>query len=154
MFIEFTLKAPPFSTNSAFYKRSFTRTKECREWGDDILCQLQKPQIQADLEALRLAYAASPKAGLAVNIVYHIPQSKFYTNKGFISRRSQDLSNVEKLLIDLVFDPRFDGRDVDGKPVRNLNMDDKLITLLCSEKVPTEREHSIDFSIELREHHY
>lgn len=146
--VSFTLQAPPFSLNKAYYKRSFTRTAACREWGDAILLQLQDDAIQAQFAALKASFETGHS--LHVNLVFHIPQCKFYTKKGDLSRRAQDLSNVEKLLIDLIFDPRFEGRFIDGQEIFNLSMDDKYITLLVSEKVPTEREHRIDIDISLR----
>ena len=148
--VSFTLQAPPFSLNKAYYKRSFTRTADCRAWGDAILVQLQDDAIQAEFEALRASFETGHS--LHVNLVFFIPQSKFYTKKGDLSRRAQDLSNVEKLLIDLIFDPRFEGRFVDGQEISNLSMDDKYITLLVSEKVPTEHEHRIKVDINLRTH--
>jgi hypothetical protein len=59
-----------------------------------------------------------------------------------------DLSNVEKLLIDLIFDSRFDGRTIDGQLISNLAIDDKFITDLLSIKRPADK-HSIQVYISL-----
>ena len=148
MQIHFSLNAPPFSVNKAYYKKSFTRTKECREWGNDILFQLLDHHIQRDIERFRLAFAKKKFSSVGMHIQFHIPQSVFYTKKGDISRRSMDLSNVEKLLIDLIFDPRFCGRDLgDGELAKNLSMDDKLITKLISEKIPSKSHYKIDITL-------
>lgn len=148
MEITFTLKAPPFSINKAYYKRSFTRTKECREWGDSVLRQLQAATIQEDLQKFRIEFLSAPEASIGVRLRYFIPEEIFYTKKGDISRRSQDLSNVEKMLVDLIFDPRFCGRELSrGLICQNLNLDDKLITKLVSEKLPTELSHKIEVTL-------
>lgn len=148
MQIKFTLNAPPFSVNKAYYKKSFTRTKECRAWGEDILEQLQDKTIQQDLEDFRIAFLEDDISAVGAHLVFHIPKSTFYTKKGDISRRSQDLSNVEKLLIDLIFDPRFAGRELDsGLVCQNLSLDDKLITKLISEKVPSKGFNKIDVTL-------
>lgn len=148
MQIKITLDAPPFSINKAYYKKSFTRTAECREWGDSILEQLLCESIQEELLRFRLAFLDADRASIGVHIVYHIPKAVFYTKKGDISRRSMDLSNVEKLLIDLIFDPRFCGRDLEsGNVCQNLSLDDKLITKLISEKVPSKRDYKINITL-------
>lgn len=68
-----------------------------------------------------------------MRITYKIDEAHYFTKKGVISRRAMDLTNVEKPLVDLLFDPRFEERG----EVINLCMDDKFITKLLSEKVPS-----------------
>ena len=128
--IKFTLNSPPFSINKAYYKRSHTRTQDCRDWGDNILLQLQEPTIQSHISQLS---KESVKA-LQLKLSYYYPSNILFTKKGDISRRSMDLSNIEKLLIDLLFDPRFCGREINSIPINNFNLDDKLITTLTSSK--------------------
>lgn len=132
MKISFELCSPPFSINKAYYKRSKTRTAECREWGDNILIQLQNPTIQALFDALRAGMSKHPLLGIMME--FQSPVDVLYTKSGDISRRSMDLSNIEKLLIDLIFDPRFDGRTVKDQKVRNLAIDDKFIVDMRSSK--------------------
>lgn len=135
----FTLNSPPFSINKAYYKRSFTRTKECRAWGDNILTQLQDPDILDALLYLKDAFCPT-KHALFVSLQFVLPKNKYFTKKGEISRHSQDLTNVEKLLVDLIFDPRFEGRKTGkgegAKTVRNLSLDDKYIATILSSKLP------------------
>ena len=146
MDIHFTINASPFSINKAYYKRSFTRTEQCRAWGDSVLAQLQAERIQADFEALRAC--CETRHGLEAHLTFHIPAKLFYTKKGEISRRSQDLSNVEKMLIDLIFDERYCGRELDdGQVINNLSLDDKLIVKLVSEKKPTEGSAQIEVTL-------
>lgn len=137
MKISFTIKSPPFSINAAYYKRSKTRTTQCRAWGDGILSQLQNPNIQSMFKTFKGAISDRPLIGL--NLTFQYPIDVLYTKAGHISRRSMDLSNIEKMLIDLIFDNRFHER---GTP--NLNLDDKFIVDLKSEKRPSKDD---DFHI-------
>lgn len=145
--ITFTLYAKPFSVNSAYYKRG-NRTVECREWGDEILFALLKPSIAKKLGDFRDGYNAS-EMQIAVTLTFNIPRDKFFTKKGEVNLQTKDLSNVEKLLIDLIFDRRFNGREVNGKTARNLDINDKQICSLLSRKLPTDsRQYSIDVTID------
>ena len=133
MEINFTLNSPPFSVNNAYY-RNRKRTIQCRKWGDSILRQLQAPDIKESLQRL---HGANPST-LSVSLEFSYPRSKLYTKSSKytqISKFSMDLSNIEKLLIDLIFDKRYNERELDGKPLSNLNLDDKIITKLISSKV-------------------
>lgn len=145
MIINFSVNSPPFSVNKAYY-RNRQRTQECRKWSDNILTQLQHPSIQAQFQALR--DATQPNDTLTLHITHVMPEKKFRTKKGTISRFSMDLSNIEKLPIDLVFDDRFDGRFIDGTEIRNLCLDDKIITTLISKKQGGD-DYKINFTIAL-----
>lgn len=133
MEINFVLNSPPFSVNSAYY-RNRKRTLKCRKWGDTILRQLQESSIKKSLKEL---HDVNPSS-LTVCLEFSYPRSKLYTKQSKyteISRLSMDLSNIEKLLIDLIFDARYNERELDGKLLSNLNLDDKIITKLISSKV-------------------
>ena len=75
---------------------------------------------------------------LSIKIIHEIPKSVFYTKQGEVSIFSKDLTNIEKLPIDLIFDERFYGRTVFGESVENLAINDKYITRLVSEKKPAD----------------
>ena len=136
--IRFRLKAAPFSINKAYYKNR-KRTRECREWGDDILLQLQSSKILSKLRKVKQWKA------IELHLLYHYPKEKLYTKKGEISRRSMDLSNIEKLLIDLICDSRYNGRVLKDTVLENANVDDKLIVKLVSEKrLSEDNSHYID----------
>lgn len=131
--MKWTLKlenCKPFSINNAYYKKSFTHTKECRQWRKTIIEALSTPENLYAMEALRDTFKVGGNHALNVTIIYGVHKEWFWTQKGDISRRSQDLSNVEKLLIDIIFDSRFYERG----EIENLNIDDKYITVLHSEK--------------------
>lgn len=141
MKIEFTLNVPPFSINSAFYKRTHTRTKACRDWFDKVYQELAQENIVKLLKAFKKEW--DPIAhGIAITLEYNIPSKKFWTHTREVSLFSQDLSNVEKLLIDAIFDEKYDGRQVtlqDGRvhTITNLAINDKAIVDLHSSKIAT-----------------
>lgn len=147
--ISFIIKAPPFSINSAYYLKSFNggsaqkiRTKECRDWGDAIMLQLQN--YCKEMKEFKETFDEKSDA-IEINLIFFIPKDKFYTKTGTISLRSNDLTNVEKLLVDILFDSRFNGRMVNGLQTYNLDINDKLICTLTSKKRPVD----IDYRIEI-----
>ena len=125
------LNAPPFSINKAHY-RNGNRTNACRKWGDAILEQLEA--YEEEINEFRSQYEPLICThSLKVELIFEQPRSlMFKTSKpdrGKLSRRGSDLSNIEKMLIDLIFDPRFFKRGA-----CNLNLDDTLISTLISKK--------------------
>lgn len=124
--------SPPFSINSAYY-RNRQRTKECRAWGNQIHSQMSQPSVAAAIKLFKQSLDSHTKLSVELNFKY--PEKKLYTIKGEVSRRSMDLSNIEKLLIDLIFDKRFQDRITDcGNIVESLEEDDKKIMKLISTK--------------------
>lgn len=125
------LKAPPFSVNKSHY-RNGNRTMACRLWGDDILDQLKK--YKEEIKEFRSSIAPSDinRLAFALSITFFIPIDIYFTKTGKISRASNDLTNVEKMLVDLIFDNRFFVRGH-----FNLNIDDCLIDELHSFKKPS-----------------
>lgn len=116
-----------FSINKAYYKSTFTRTQECREWARGIAAALQSPQNMSKIAEFLTKYSQKVH-GIGVFLRFGVPRGMFYTQKGEISRFSMDLSNVEKLLIDILFDKKHGPHALD--------LDDKTIVQLVSEKVP------------------
>lgn len=127
--VKFTLpNTKPFSINKLYYARSKTRTQQARKWGDAICKLLSKPEIQSAIEVCRNNF--NPLVHhLGVSYTFNIPKSHFYTKDGKISRRSMDLTNIEKALQDILFCGRFYERGVE-----NFNIDDQYITTLNSRK--------------------
>ena len=155
MKVEFEIFAEPFSLNKAYYLKSFggksatkIRTKECREWGDRVLSQLQK--LDEKLDELNTFFDEKQHA-LKISLQFLIPSSKFYTKAGHISIGSSDITNVEKMLVDLLFDERFNGRGLDGKILKNFNINDKFIVEMRSRKPPSKRDYKIKIIVEIIE---
>lgn len=60
--------------------------------------------------------------------------ASLFNKQGKISSRAEDLSNVEKMLLDVLFLPKYHVQPwPDGVP--NLNADDKYVLELSSKKV-------------------
>tara|TARA_B100000131_G_scaffold11232_1_gene11705 strand:- start:9237 stop:9722 length:486 start_codon:yes stop_codon:yes gene_type:complete len=132
MKITFTIDCPPFSVNKAYYKNR-QLTQEARKWRENFLYQLQCSTIQKDLQSFREAFHPQ-KNGIRAVYTFYYPSSLLLTKRGEISRRSCDLTNIEKLVQDNIFDARYNGRVIRDKTIINLNLDDKYITHLESHK--------------------
>jgi hypothetical protein len=134
----------PFSINKAHYRRG-QRTKECRSWSF-----LVHEQIAKDPAFIQFKKRAKKASFFHVHLRFNIPEKKFYTKTGKISRLTSDLTNVEKMLVDVIFDPRFHGRVENDLKIVTLECDDTLITKLVSEKGATNSDsYSIDVSIQV-----
>ena len=132
MKISFTVTCPPYSINKAYY-RNRQLTKECRQWRENFLLQLQNPKIQKLMAKIRKQFD-SQKHSLSVCYHFYYPKSILLTKSGTISKRSMDLTNIEKLVQDNIFEERYNGRVIHDTTITNLNIDDKYITKLHSSK--------------------
>lgn len=122
----------PYSINNAYYKKTFTMTAECRVWRKTVIKALKSKENQQVMDEIRETFFSAIH-GLVVKIRFGIPYSTYWTQKGDINSKSMDLSNVEKLLIDIICDERFYERG----EIRNCNVNDKYILNLISEKTPS-----------------
>ena len=148
MLIQFTIKLKPFSTNKAYY-RNRQLTQEARLWREEFLIQLQDKNIQSDLSAIRDAFDPTLNA-IAVSYRFLYPSDKLLTKKGTISSRSHDLTNIEKLVQDNIFDHRFNGREIGELIIQNLDIDDKFIVRCHSEKMRSQTHtYLIQIGIEI-----
>ena len=130
------LDVVPFRVNKAYYKGSFNMTTECRLWRKTIVRALKQAGNQSVMDNFRDFYNEwSDLYSVGISISFGIKSDRFFNNAGKISARSFDLTNIEKLLVDILFDERFFER----KEIRNLNINDKYIVRLRSEKIPTNR---------------
>ena len=137
--VSFTIKAPPFSINKAYY-RNRQLTQEARTWREQILVQLQQPLLLELIRALKKEFQPS-KHALSVTYDFYFPRHLLFTKKGEISKRSFDLTNIEKLLQDNLFESRYNGREIDDLIIENFDIDDKFIIDLHSRKIPHEKDH-------------
>lgn len=153
MKLEITVIAEPFSINKAYYLKSYgnkaatkVRTAACREWGDRVLFQLQ--QYVSEMKQCHDFFDQNAHA-LRIDLIHYIPEEKFYTKAGHISIASSDITNIEKLFVDLVFDERFSGRSLDTVTVQNLNINDKFIVDMRSRKLPSYSGYKIKIIVEI-----
>jgi len=121
----------PFSINMAYYKKTMTLTRECRAWRTTIFKALKHPENLEAMKNIREKFDPF-KHGISVAISFGVKWSNFFTRSHTISKLSKDLTNVEKLLVDCIFDQKFYERG----DIENLNIDDKHIIKLYSEKIP------------------
>ena len=142
------------TVNNARY-RNGNRTREARDYSDDIHTQLH--QYRDKIEKFRKKFSNLPDnyKALHLDINILVPQGKFYTLKGAISRKSIDLDNYLKLLIDAIMDSRYDNRYIKslGTEVMNLDMDDKYIVSMFAQKEENPNAESklwdISFTLEI-----
>lgn len=133
MIIQFTINSKPFSVNKAYY-RNRQLTKDARKWRSTFLLQLQEANIQKSFDEFRNTF--DPKIhGIKASYRFCMPKSILFTKQNLISARSCDLTNIEKLVQDNIFDKRFNGREINDILIKNLDIDDKYITELNSRKI-------------------
>ena len=83
-------------------------------------------------------------------IRFFYPSEILYTKKGEVSKRSMDLTNIEKLVQDNLFEHRYNGREIEGVIIENFDIDDKFIVSLRSQKlVHNQPYHEILITVEL-----
>jgi len=120
----------PFSINDYRYKNGGV-TQRCMAWRRDIFSAFPTTKNLESVRSFKQKFDPL-KHGIRVAISHEIPHEYFFTKAGEISLRSKDLSNVEKLPIDLLFDKKFNDRG----DIENLCLNDKHIVHLISEKIP------------------
>ena len=148
MKVSFTIKSKPFSVNKAYYKNR-QLTQEARAWRQDFLLQLQQTSVLQQIRELKQQFLPERNA-IAVSYDYYYPRELLYTKSGCISKRSMDLTNVEKLVQDNLFESRYNGREIDGVIIENFDIDDKFIVSLHSRKLAHDQQyHEIQIAVEL-----
>ena len=148
MIVSFSIRAKPFSVNKAYYKNR-QLTQEARTWRSDFLVQLQRPEVLQQIRSLKQAWR-STKHALSVSYDFFYPSNILLTKKGEISKRSMDLTNIEKLIQDNLFESRYNGREIDGVVIENFDIDDKFIVSLHSRKLAHSQEyHEVLITVEL-----
>ena len=148
MKVHFTIKSKPFSVNKAYYKNR-QLTAEARTWRQDFLLQLQQTSVLQQIRELKQQFLPERNV-LAVSYDYYYPREILYTKSGAISKRSMDLTNIEKLVQDNLFESRYNGREIDGIIIENFDIDDKFIVSLHSRKLAHDLQyHEIRITVEL-----
>lgn len=134
------IQAAPLSVNAMFYNnKAHGKRKEAKDWECNIMHQLWEASNRKALQELR-DYFNPKKHVYAVSLTFVYPWDKFYTKADALSSHTQDLSNCEKALIDVVFTPRYFGLNHPYQ-CENLNIDDKYITALVSKKLPGDSQY-------------
>jgi len=133
-------KSRPFSINKANY-RNGSRTRENRAWADSIHTQMTEPEIMDQIIKFKKNI---PKYPLFHVTIFHLhPSFKFYTASQDVHLQTMDLTNIEKGLVDLIFDKRYCGRFTkSGDRIETLENNDKRIIGLESYKGISENQEN------------
>lgn len=148
MHVSFNLPIEPFSVNRMYYRDKRHKTQEYKSWEQSVLNYMRAAEPQAALKKIREAFVDG-QHGFVVRFTFNFPSKILFNQQGSISSRAEDLSNVEKPLLDLIFLPKI---HVQPFPMgcKNVNVDDKCVLRLTSTKrvSPTDN-YSVQISIGL-----
>lgn len=146
----FTIQIKPFSINQMFTNTRSLKTSAFRDWSYQIMHRLSEPEIEDKLQELREKFDFESHV-YHLSLEFQYPESHYIRRAGGISAKTHDLSNIEKPLIDLIFLPiYFDKPSPYG--CKNLNIDDKYLTRMISEKsISPDENHYIHISIEIKD---
>lgn len=129
-----------YCKNRAFKSPAFN------EWSSGIFHRLSSEENLQAMKNIREFFNPATHA-VHVDLKFYYPSNILYTKKGSVSAKSHDISNVEKPLIDLIFLPTYYNKSIPyGCP--NLNMDDKYITSMRSQKLAAD-EHRIEIELQI-----
>lgn len=120
------------SINSMYYANKAHGYKpDVKEWIQQMCYMLSTPENKQIFEDLR-NYFDPTKHCYTVYLDRTDPA--FYNKKGLVNSHCIDVTNSEKLILDLLFTPAFHGTE--STKFENLNIDDKFVTTLISRKKP------------------
>jgi len=130
MKIEFQLPISAFSINRMYGRDRRHKTQVYKDWEMGALQALSAASVQQQFTSLRDAYKEGTHC-FNVELEFHSPD--LLNKQGTISSRVEDLSNTEKILLDILFLPKF---HVQPFPYgcKNVNTDDKYVLKLTSSK--------------------
>lgn len=135
MELKLRLHVAPISVNSMYYgNRLHGKTPEATSWSENVLYALRKFEVEI-AEFTKLF--SSKKHVITAHITMNAPVDFFFTKTGDMSGRLVDITNFEKPLIDLLMLPKFHGTNY-PKTAINLNIDDRYLRKLTSEKQPSD----------------
>ncbi len=122
------------------------KTQAYKDWSYQVFHYLSSSQNLQALEDLRDFFDKS-KHVFCIEMITYYPEEVLITKKGTISSRAFDTTNVEKPLIDLLFDPSyFTKAPPYGCP--NLNTDDKhLLDMHSKKRISNEFKIELNISI-------
>lgn len=127
------------------------KTADYKDWEAQAFWELSEPKPQLALKELREAFDET-KHSIKLSLDIYYPQNIFYNTTKTISSKTIDLSNTEKILLDLLCDSKFHSEALPyGCP--NLNLNDKHVIELTSKKHPTsQKTYTMVVEIELVPH--
>lgn len=121
----------PFSINNTYTRNVKYKSNAFNKWRKTVLEALNCPSNLSQCQSLADTFNPALHS-FYVTITVFYPTEKFFVQgskgkspKGAISSRTMDLTNTEKVLIDLIFN-------------KTISIDDRYISDLKSEKRPSE----------------
>lgn len=133
----FLLPIEPFSVNKMYGRDRRHKTSAYKNWEMGVLNVLCRRSVQEKFLAFREAWLKQP-GHIHVTLDFIFPPNVLYNKAGEISSRAEDLTNIEKPLVDLLFLPKVHVQPFPyGCP--NFNVDDKHILRLLSRKLIGDR---------------
>lgn len=123
------------------------KTQDLRNWMVEVFHALSTDANQAALADLRSNFDQS-KQFYFIRLVHYIPEKKYRAKNGNL--KTPDITNIEKPLIDLIFDKKYhDKKPPFGCP--NLNMNDASTAGMLTWKKPTSGAYYIKVDISIHE---
>jgi hypothetical protein len=138
------------SINSTYYgNKLHGKTPEAQQWTTNMMLTIGR--YKAEFDSLRTHF--NPKKHVySFKMKIFIPESVMYTKDGKMTSLVHDLSNVEKSCVDVIFLPKFYAEEsLFGLKAPNLNIDDRYLQYLSSEKIPTEDYWGIEVELEIKD---
>ncbi len=114
----------PISVNDAYYKSRMIYNRKARAYITEFLTQLLK--YKKDMQKFTKAFDPMTEC-LKVNMSVFMPESEMYTKAGYVSHRSSDVDNMNKVTIDCLFNQKQIQKVVKEFPISNICIDDKFI---------------------------
>lgn len=137
-----TIPIKPYSVNKYFYGNRAIKRRETVEWESSFIEHLREDDIQTQIKEFRDRFDPERHC-IHIDIETVFPESILYTKKGMLSSKAFDVSNMEKPIIDVLFLKKY------STPTsKNLEIDDKYITKMSSEKTAGE-DYSINVKLQL-----
>lgn len=129
MRVKFDLNVPPMSVNQVYYgNRMHGWTQNAKDWSYKLMYEISRHENQIKI----ITDLFDPKRH-GLGVVFTVYYEDFIKKAGGISSRTQDADNILKPLIDVLFNKKFNGRNV-PYTCQNFNIDDKYILDLTSRK--------------------
>lgn len=139
-YIEIPIK--PYSVNAMYYRDGRRKKREAVQWEQSVSEYLRNSEIQSQLQKIRQNFGVE-KNSICVDLEFQFPDEILFTQKGIMSSRAFDLSNMEKPLIDVIFLAKYS-----SSACKNLEIDDRYISKLSSSKT-SGNQYLIKIKIEL-----
>ena len=141
------IPAEPLSVNAMTFRDKRFKSSKYKSWETKVLLSFTSEQSQEEFDKIRKMYQHGVHC-FKVKLTAYYNTSSYFTKSGIVSNKTIDCSNWEKAIVDLLFLPKYhDLKPPSGAP--NINVDDRYIISLTSEKTYTEHSTHMIAEIEV-----